>query len=297
MPEGDTVWRVARRLHEALADETITGADLRWPGLSSADLRGMRTLEVVSRGKNLLHRLDAGLTLHSHLRMEGQWRVETTEGLANRTLANPHLRAVVSTARWTALGVRLGRLHLLATGEEGRLVGHLGPDVLGGDWDAAEAGGRLAASMSTIGSALLDQRNLAGVGTLYASETLFLERLSPWHPAASLASAQVCQVVERVYRLLNVNRHNPIQNTTGMQRHGMTTYVHGRSGRPCRRCGNKVRVSMLGVPPQDRAFFYCPACQGGLAPGDDGRIQGPLGSSTRSPGRASHLRRPRSASL
>ena len=89
MPEGDTVWRAARRLHEALADETITGADLRWPGLSTADLRGMRTLEVVSRGKNLLHRLDAGLTLHSHLRMEGQWRVETTEGLANRTLANP----------------------------------------------------------------------------------------------------------------------------------------------------------------------------------------------------------------
>jgi len=188
MPEGDTVWRVARRLHEALADETITGADLRWPGLSTADLRGMATLEVVSRGKNLLHRLDAGLTLHSHLRMEGQWRVETTEGLANRTLANPHLRAVVSTARWTALGVRLGRLHLLATGEAGRLVGHLGPDVLGGDWDATEAGGRLAASMSTIGSALLDQRNLAGVGTLYASETLFLERLSPRSGSACSAS-------------------------------------------------------------------------------------------------------------
>ena len=289
MPEGDTVWRAARRLNEALADETIIGADLRWPGLSTADLRGMRTLEVVSRGKHLLHRLDAGLTLHSHLRMEGQWRVETTEGLANRKLANPQLRALVSTARWTALGVRLGRLHLLATREEGRLVGHLGPDVLGTDWDAAEAAGRLAASMSTIGSALLDQRNLAGVGTLYASETLFLERLSPWHPAASLASAQVSQVVDRVHRLLNLNRHNVFRSTTGVHRHGMTTYVHGRSGRPCRRCGHAVRVSMLGVPPQDRAFFYCPTCQGGLAPGDDGHIQGPLGSSTRSPGRRGRL--------
>ena len=285
MPEGDTVWRAARRLNEALADETIIGADLRWPGLSTADLRGMRTLEVVSRGKHLLHRLDAGLTLHSHLRMEGQWRVETTEGLANRKLANPQLRALVSTARWTALGVRLGHLHLLATRDEGRLVGHLGPDVLGTDWDAAEAAGRLAASMSTIGSALLDQRNLAGVGTLYASETLFLERLSPWHPAASLASAQVSQVVDRVHRLLNLNRHNVFRSTTGVHRHGMTTYVHGRSGRPCRRCGHAVRVSMLGVPPQDRAFFYCPNCQGGLAPGDEGRRQGPLGSSAGSPGK------------
>ena len=285
MPEGDTVWRTARRLNEALADEVIIGADLRWPGLSTVDLRGVRTLEVVSRGKNLLHRLDAGLTLHSHLRMDGQWRVEATEGLANRTLANPQLRALVSTARWTALGIRLGAVHLLATREEGRLFGYLGPDVLGTDWDAAEAASRLAASRGTIGSALLDQRNLAGVGTLYASEALFLERLSPWHPAASLASAQVRRVVDRVHRLLNVNRHNVTQSTTGVQRHGKTTYVHARSGRPCRRCGDTVRVSVLGVPPQERAFFYCPTCQGGLAVGDEGRRQGPLGSSARSPGR------------
>ncbi len=285
MPEGDTVWRTARRLSEALADEVIIAADLRWPGLSTADLRGMRTLEVVSRGKNLLHRLDAGFTLHSHLRMEGQWRVETTESLANRPLKHPQVRAVVSTARWTALGLRLGNLHLLATRDEDRLVGHLGPDVLGPDWDAAEAASRLAGSRGTIGSALLDQRNLAGVGTLYASEALFLEGLSPWKTAASLGSARIRRVVDRAYRLLNVNRRNAIQTTTGVQRHGMTTYVHGRSGRPCRRCGDAVRVSVLGVPPQDRAFFYCPTCQGGLAAGDEGRRQGPLGSSAGSPGR------------
>ena len=285
MPEGDTVWRTARRLSEALADEVIIAADLRWPGLSTADLRGMRTLEVVSRGKNLLHRLDAGLTLHSHLRMEGQWRVETTDSLANRPLNNPQVRAVVSTTRWTAVGLRLGDLHLLATRDEGRVVGHLGPDVLGPDWDAAEAASRLAGSRGTIGSALLDQRNLSGVGTLYASEALFLERLNPWHPAASLGGAQIRGVVDRAYRLLNVNRGNAIQTTTGVQRHGMTTYVHGRSGRPCRRCGDAVRVSVLGVPPQDRAFFYCPTCQGGLAAGDEGRRQRPLGSSAGSPGR------------
>jgi len=285
MPEGDTVWRTARRLHEALADDLITTADLRWPGLSTADLRGMRTLEVVSRGKNILHRLDAGLTLHSHLRMEGQWRVEATEGLAGRTLSNPQLRALVGTERWSALGLRLGNLHLVATRDEARLVGHLGPDLLGPDWDAAEAASRLAASDATIGAALLDQRNLAGVGTLYASEVLFLARLSPWHPAAGLASAQVSGVVDRVHRLLDANRHHATQSTTGARRHGETTYVHGRSGRPCRRCGDSVRVGVVSDPPQDRAFFYCPTCQGGLAPGDDGRRQGPLGSSARSPGR------------
>jgi endonuclease VIII len=285
MPEGDTVWRTARRLHEALAGEVISAADLRWPGISTADLRGMRTLEVLSRGKNIVHRLDSGLTLHSHLRMEGQWRVEATERLADRALANPQLRALVSTTRWTGLGLRLGALHLVATREEDRLVGHLGPDVLGPDWDPAEAARRLGASGTTIGAALLDQHNLAGVGTLYASEVLFLARLSPWLPAADLTSAQVSDIVARVHRLLDANRHHPSQSTTGVRRRGETTYVHGRSGRPCRRCGGSVRLGVLGDPPQERAFFYCPTCQGGLASGDDGRPQAPLGSATASPGR------------
>jgi endonuclease-8 len=285
MPEGDTVWRTARRLHQALVDEVISAADLRWPAISTADLRGMRTLEVVSRGKNILHRLDAGLTLHSHLRMEGQWRIEATERLADRALANPQLRALVGTQRWTALGLRLGSLHLVATRDEGRLVGHLGPDVLGPDWDEAEAARRLGASDAPIGAALLDQRNLAGVGTLYASEVLFLSRVSPWHPAGGLTRAQVSDLVARVHRLLDANRHHPSQSTTGVRRRGETTYVHGRSGRPCRRCGGSVRVGALGSPPQDRAFFYCPTCQGGLAPGDDGRRQRPLGAAPASPGR------------
>jgi endonuclease-8 len=285
MPEGDIVWRTARRLHEALADEVISAGDLRWPGISTADLRGMRSLEVVSRGKNILHRLDAGLTVHSHLRMEGKWRVERTELVTHRTLANPQLRALIGTTQWTALGLRLGSLHLVATRDEGRLVGHLGPDVLGPDWDEAEAARRLGASDATIAAALLDQHNLAGVGTLYASEVLFLSRVNPWHLAEGLTRAQVIDILTRVHRLLDANRHHPSQSTTGVRRHGETTYVHGRSGLPCRRCGDAVRVSRIGDSPQDRTFFYCPTCQGGLAPGDDGRPQGRLGSAAASPGR------------
>ena len=79
MPEGDTVWRTATRLHQALAGQRLTGAELRWGALIDLDLVGATTTEVRSRGKHLLHRLDTGLTIHSHLRMEGQWRVEATE--------------------------------------------------------------------------------------------------------------------------------------------------------------------------------------------------------------------------
>ncbi len=282
MPEGDTVFRTASRLHLALAGEPLTTSDLRWPDLSTLDFRGATTLEVVARGKNILQRLDNGVTIHSHLRMEGQWRVDPTDRLTARALTNPQIRAVVGTAAWTAVGRRLGDLHAVETADEDRLVGHLGPDVLGPDWDPAEAARRLHASPTTIGAALLDQRNLAGVGTLYAAETLFLERLNPWTPAADLTEPALTAVVERAHTLLDVGRRHAIQTTTGSQRWGETAWVHGRSGRPCRRCGETLRVAMVGEAPRERTMFYCPRCQGGLGPTDDGRPQRPLGTDKRS---------------
>jgi endonuclease-8 len=282
VPEGDTVFRTAARLDQALAGEPLTTTDLRWPDLSTLDFRGVTTSEVVSRGKNILQRLANGVTIHSHLRMEGQWRVDATKQLTARTLANPQIRAVVGTAEWTAIGKRLGDLHVVATVDEGSLVGHLGPDVLGEDWDPTEAVRRLHASPTTIGAALLDQRNLAGVGTLYAAEALFLERLNPWIPAPDLDEATLAAVVDRAHTLLDVGRRHAIQTTTGSQRHGETAWVHARSGRPCRRCGETLRVAMVGEAPRERTMFYCPHCQGGLAPTDDGRPQRPLGTDKRS---------------
>jgi endonuclease VIII len=278
MPEGDTVFRTAARLHQALAGEPLTTSDLRWPELSTLDFRGVTTVEVVSRGKNILQRLGNGVTIHSHLRMEGQWRVDATDRVTPRSLTNPQIRAVVATRTWTAVGQRLGDLHAVETSDEDRLVGHLGPDVLGPDWDPEEAARRLHDSPTTLGAALLDQRNLAGVGTLYAAETLFLERVNPWTPAADLDAATLASVVGRAHTLLDVGRRHAIQTTTGSQRRGETAWVHARSGRPCRRCGETLRVAIVGEAPRERTMFYCPACQGGLGPTDDGRPQHPLGT-------------------
>ncbi|CAN7392680.1 DNA-formamidopyrimidine glycosylase family protein [Knoellia sp. LjRoot47] len=277
MPEGDTVWRSADRLHRALAGEVITLSDFRFPEIATLDLRGSRTTEVVSRGKHLLHRVDSGVTIHSHLKMEGQWRVERPETTPT-WLRRADLRAAVGTQTWSALGLRLGLLEAIPTQHEDRVVGHLGPDVLGPDWDPDEAAARLLASGTVVGAALLDQRVLAGVGTLWASESLFLERLGPWTPAAELGRERVEPLISRVARLLDVSRHHAVQSSTGVRRKGEEHYVHARSGRPCRRCGDTIRVSMIGPAGRERTMFYCPTCQGGLAPHDDGRRQRPLGS-------------------
>jgi endonuclease-8 len=281
VPEGDTVHRTADRLDAALRDAVLERAELRWPTVPHVDLSGSRTLEVVARGKHLLHRFDTGTTLHTHLRMEGQWRVEHPGPATERALRRHDLRAALLTGQWSALGLRLGMLDLVPTAREFELVGHLGPDVLGPDWDAPAAAARVTASAALIGDTLLDQRVLAGVGTFWASEILFIERVLPWTPAGDLDHELVLAMLERLHRLMAAARRTGWQASTGIRRSGEEAYVHARSGRPCRRCGDTVRVANTGAAPRQRTLFSCPTCQGGLAPTDDGRPQRPLGSGRR----------------
>ncbi|MFZ0157575.1 MAG: DNA-formamidopyrimidine glycosylase family protein [Kineosporiaceae bacterium] len=288
MPEGDVVWRTAQRLHAALAGRLVTTCDLRWPSLATVDLTGRPVVEVVSAGKHLLCRLGPApdrpepLTLHSHLRMDGSWYVHRT-GEPFGARSEHGIRAILGTTAWTAVGHRLGMLDLVPTAREASLVGHLGPDLLGPGWDGAEAARRIGADPARpIGEALLDQRVLAGVGTFYLSEALFLHGITPWTPVETLSGAghrgNVDELVDLLHRLLRANRDRAVQITTGDGRPGRTNYVHGRSGRPCLRCTSTVRVAPIGRAPADRVVFYCPSCQVGPAPTDGGHRQAPLGA-------------------
>ena len=282
MPEGDVVWRTARRLATALAGRRLVTSDLRWPSLATVDLTGRPVTEVVSVGKHILTRVSAsddepGLTLHSHLKMEGSWHVHRTGEAWQRPRSAHAVRAVLANEDWTAVGHALGALDLVLTTDERSLVGHLGPDVLGPGWDAAAAAENLAAEPDRpIGEALLDQRVLAGVGTFFMAEALFVRGVTPWTPVRD--AGDLLAVTDLVHRMLDLARRSPTQTTTGDTRPGRREYVHSRSGRPCRRCGSTVRVAPLGGPQQERVAFYCPSCQRGPAPTDDGRPQRPLGA-------------------
>jgi endonuclease-8 len=293
VPEGDVLWRTAQRLQAALGGRDLTRCDLRWPTLATVDLTGRRVLEVVSAGKHLLTRMAATsdqppLTLHSHLRMEGSWRLTPTDPTDRQDrshgegrLSSPDVRAVLANESWTAVGLRLGMLDLVTTAHEHQLVGHLGPDVLGPGWDGEQVVATMTAQpLRPIGELLLDQRVLAGVGTFYLAEALFVRGVSPWTPAGEVSD--LAALVALVRRLMLANRDRAVQITTGDARDGRRNYVHARSGRPCLRCGQTVRVAMIGRPPMDRTAFYCPRCQSGPTPTDDGRPQAPLGAGRRS---------------
>ncbi|MDT4910456.1 MAG: endonuclease [Pseudonocardiales bacterium] len=166
MPEGDTVWLSARRLNQGLSGLLLTVFDLRVPELATVDLRGTAVTEVVARGKHLLIRLDDGHTLHSHLRMDGSWYLSRA-GQRPRRHPGHMIRAQLGNVEWLATGYRVHDLRLVATSAEAELVGHLGPDLLGPDWDLDVAVRRLLREPATaIAEALLQQNNLAGIGNL-----------------------------------------------------------------------------------------------------------------------------------
>jgi DNA-formamidopyrimidine glycosylase len=267
MPEGDVVWYAARRLHQALAGQVLTRSDFRVPQLATADLTGDVVTETVSRGKHLLTRTSSGLTIHTHLRMDGTWRVRP---VAEPMRDNHRVRLVLANAHWQAVGYQLGVVELIRTSEEQQVTGHLGPDLLGPDWDRAEAVRRLSADPGRpIGEALLDQRNLAGIGNVYKAEVLFLRGVDPGQPVGEVADLGALADLAR--RLLAANKNRIGHITTGNTRRGEEHWVYGRRGRPCRRCGTPIRSEEQ----QDRVTFWCPSCQPRLRRGPDQVNRGP----------------------
>lgn len=255
MPEGDTVFQTARRL-EALTGETLTASDFRLPSLATVDLSGRRVLETVPRGKHLLTRVEGDVTVHSHLKMEGRWDVQAP-GRPWRRPAH-EARAVLRTEAHDAIGFSVV-LDVVSTSAEHGLVGHLGPDLLGPDWDAEEAVRRIAAAPDVpIGQAVLDQRNLAGLGNVYRAELCFLAGLDPFRPVGQVADLP--RLVRRAHALIVANRDRPDRITTGDRRPGRKLWVYRRRG-PCLRCGSPIEVGELGPEGQERTVWWCPHCQ------------------------------------
>lgn len=258
MPEGDVVLRTARRLDAALTGHVLARGELRWADLGGVDLAGVQVTGTTAVGKHLLTRLADGRTLHSHLRMDGYWRVYRTgtERGADRAV---RARVVLGTATWTCVGFLLGMVDLVRTRDERLVVGHLGPDVLAPDVDVDAAGARIPAQGARpVGETLLDQRVVAGLGTIYMAETLWRHEVWPWTPSAEVDGPAL---VATARRLLLRSANAPLPTATGDVRRGAN--VHGRAGRGCPRCRTPIVESRVGVAPLDRPVFWCPRCQGG----------------------------------
>lgn len=258
MPEGDTVWRAARLLDRTLAGRTLTSSDFRVPQLATHDLAGALVRNTTSRGKHLLTRIDADRpwTLHTHLKMEGAWQAYAPGQRWRRPVHTA--RVVLETPDRIAVGFSLGIVELLHREDEHLAVGHLGPDLLGADWDEAEALRRLTQDPARpLVHALLDQTRLAGIGNMYAAELCFTSGVRPTTPVGSVP--ELTRLVRRAKLMLEHNKERAEQSTTGDLRRGRRTWVYRQE--QCLRCATPIKVEQSGPPGRERATYWCPSCQ------------------------------------
>jgi endonuclease-8 len=262
VPEGDTIFRVAGALRGHLVGRRIEAARARVPGPRIERVVGSRVTEVESRGKHLLVHFDTGLVLHSHLRMHGTWH-RYAPGERWRRPAT-QARVVLEVPDSVVVCFDAPVMELL---EERAIALHpalraLGPDLLAEQFDAEDALRRLRAPARqglSLAEALLDQRAQAGVGNVFKSEVLFLERQHPLRRVRDVDDDTLRRLLTTAEEQLRINTTTRSRVTTGRRPASSRTWVYGRAGRPCLRCGARIEHARIGDLP--RPTFWCPRCQ------------------------------------
>lgn len=254
VPEGDTIHYAANKIRPVLEgrvpDEILTphprfGRD-RWP----ERLHGRAVRRVDAHGKHLFIRFDNGLTIHSHLRMTGKWRVRDADWPTPRNTwliirADDKLVAQIN-------GPVLELMTDSRTRFDQRIAG-LGPDILAPELDEAAFIRRLRADDPTrpIGDALLDQRIIAGIGNLWKAEGCFIAAVDPWRRTGDVSDEEALAIVHATRPRMQESARNGMQDRFKV--------VYGTAGRPCPRCGAKIRAR--GQGDDNRTTYWCPACQ------------------------------------
>ena len=270
MPEGDTIFRTATTLRRWLAGRELTAARSTVAGVELAALVGQRVEAVEARAKHLLIGFSGGATLHTHMRMTGSWHLYPT-GERWRKPAR-QARVVLECGERTAVCFNAPVVELLdraALAAEPSLR-RLGPDVLAGAIEPAELARRAAARVEgspSVGELLLDQQFVSGIGNIYRCEALFVCRVDPHRPAASLELESLVRLVATASRIMAANaRSSAVERDFGGGKE--RTWVYGRAGRPCRRCGSAIVGERHGR--DARYLYWCPRCQQGGSGGTGG---------------------------
>jgi endonuclease VIII len=257
MPEGDTIAYAARRMRavlegrvpEAIRTPHPRHAMDRWP----ERLEGRAVREIRTHGKHLFLVFEGDLVIHSHLRMTGTWGVYPP---GRRWGRSPRLAWLVLERGGHQVVQFNGPVLELMTESRTRFdqrLAALGPDILAAPFDSDRFLARLRADDPTrgIGEALLDQRNVAGIGNIWKSEGCWEAAVDPWRPVSSVSDEEAMAIISAVRpRMMHSARHGRMQGEPRVFR---------RAGRPCPRCGSQVLAQ--GQGDDNRTAFWCPGCQ------------------------------------
>jgi endonuclease-8 len=270
MPEGDTIFRSARALHQALAGRQVTLFETVYAPLASVDdqtpLTGRTIEQVESRGKWLLIHFSGDLILATHMLMSGSWHIYRVGERWKR--ARSHMRIVLGTADFLAVAfnVPVARFHTAHSLERFAAVAGLGPDLLGSSFAVDEAAKRLLEHGSEeVGNVLLNQRVMAGIGNVFKSEICFACGVNPFRTVDTLRPQEVDCLLATSRRFLSANVADAGgRRTTGSIDPAAKLWVYRRAGSSCRRCGTVILTRKQGLGA--RSTYWCPDCQKNRTP-------------------------------
>ncbi len=269
MPEGPEIRRAADRLERALTGHKADAVFFAFEHLKPFEkrLRGRRVETIETRGKGLLIRFDNTLSIYSHNQLYGRWYVRPKESYPR---TGRQLRLAIHNAHKSALLYSASDIDVLTPDQVANhpFLSRLGPDVVTADNDAVRAQVRVAPfARRQLGSLLLDQRFLAGVGNYLRSEILFVAGLHPKLRPVDCTADQLEALADAATTLARRSyRHNGVTcdlqiarqlKTEGQPRSRYRHWVFARAGRPCRQCGTRILDSTVA----SRRLSYCPVCQ------------------------------------
>jgi endonuclease VIII len=256
VPEGDTIRRLANKIQDRFAGQPCLKTVTRDPRLVGVNFSGTTLLGADAVGKHLLIRFDDGRTLHAHLLMTGSWNVGS---IATEPAWRRRVELWFENGRLTGVDVPI--LGVLPTSQEHTLIGHLGPDLCADDApDVQEIIDRLTRLADVpLAAALLDQRNVAGFGNLYAVEVPFIAGVSPNQPVGTVSGLE--DLVGFGAALIRTNARRGPQNTTGRKLTTDDHWIYPKRGRPCPICGTRLEGWAEGKSPWNRVSTWCPTCQ------------------------------------
>jgi endonuclease VIII len=254
MPEGDSVAGHAELLRPILVGRRVEAVSGTAPSVrvNSTRILDAEVVAVRTVGKHLVIDLSTGYSIRVHLGMPGRWRVSRLSSLPGGSA-----RLVLTTATHHAACYSAPTIEVDRTPSIDASLARLGPDLLG-DFDTGEfiRRARLVPD-APIADLLLNQRVLAGIGNVYKSEVLFLERLNPTTAVSVVDDERLASLARRAASLLSANVGSGARSTTGRRGRGQELWVYGRGGRPCRRCGSSIVQDSGG----ERVTYWCPTCQ------------------------------------
>lgn len=274
MPEGDTIFRAARSLHNVLSGHVVTKFETAYAHLDRVNVDtpivGQTVEKCEARGKHILMHFSGGQILRTHMRMNGSWHLYRH---GERWWRGPQaMRVRIDTADWVAVAfdVPVAEFVTARQLETTDPVAKLGPDLLGAAFDRDEAIRRIVASgHRAIAMTLLDQRIVAGIGNVYKSEVLFLSCVHPETPSSAVPVAKLEEMMtigrgllrdnvvegslQSIQTYRNLRQINPASN------HDDNVWVYGRRNKPCRKCGTPIEMKKMGL--EARSTYWCPNCQ------------------------------------